>query len=329
MSTLITGAAGFVGLNLTEALLTAGRDVVVFDARPEMPKDAQQAFADLSGALTYVRGDVLDRDALRATLADHDVDTVVHAAVITPGPDRERDHGSRIVEVNLMGTMAMLDAAREHGVRRLVYPSSASVYGDTSFEEPRLEEATTHPVPNALYGIAKYAAERAVLRARELWGMDNLTARVGAVFGPWEHDTGLRDTLSGPMQASRSAVLGEEVVLKRPGPRDWVYAKDVADALIALLDVEAPKHLLYNISGPQLWTVADWCEKLSATVDGFSWRYAEEDEEPTIAVGDRDRSPLATERLRSEIYQPRFDLDAAFDDYQAWIARTSTFWTAS
>lgn len=328
MPTLITGAAGFVGLNLTEALLSAGRGVVMYDARPEMPQDAQRAFADLPGKLSYIRGDVLDRNALRAALADHDVDAVVHAAVITPGPDRERDNGSRIVEVNLMGTMTMLDAAREQGVRRLLYPSSASVYGDTSFEEPHLDEASTHPVPNALYGIAKYAAERAVLRARELWGMDNLTARVGAVFGPWEHDTGLRDTLSGPMQASRSAVLGEEVVLRRPGPRDWVYAKDVANALVALLDVETPKHLLYNISGPQLWTVADWCGKLAAKVDGFSWRYAEKGEEPTIPVGDRDRSPLATERLRSEIYQPHFDLDASFDDYQAWIERTSTFWTA-
>lgn len=329
MSTLVTGAAGFVGLNLTEALLSVGRDVVAYDARPELPEDARRAFADLPGRLDYVRGDVLDRDALRAAMAGHDVDAVVHAAVITPGPDREREHGSRIVEVNLMGTMATLDAARESGVRRFLYPSSASVYGDASFDDPRLDEATTHPVPNALYGIAKYAAERAVLRARELWGMDTLAARVGAVFGPWEHDTGLRDTLSGPMQASRAAVLGEEVVLKRPGPRDWLYARDVAGALIALLDAEAPKHRLYNVSGPELWTVADWCEKLAASVDGFSWRYAREGEEPTIPVGDRDRSPLATERLRGEIYRPRFGLAEAFDDYHAWIERTSRFWTVA
>ena len=68
MPTLVTGAAGFVGLNLTEALLGAGRDVVAYDARPELPQDAQWAFAGLPGALRFVRGDVLDRGALRAAL---------------------------------------------------------------------------------------------------------------------------------------------------------------------------------------------------------------------------------------------------------------------
>lgn len=329
MNTMITGAGGFVGLNVAEALLREGRDVVLFDARPALPDDARETFDALPGRATYVRGDVLDDSAVAAVLAEHDVDRVLHMAVITPGLDRERRHAQRIVEVNLMGTMAVIEAARAHGVRRFVYPSSASVYGHASFDDALLEEATTHPIPDAFYAISKYAAERGVLRAGELWGLPAVAARVGAVFGPWEHETGLRDTLSGPMQATRSALRGEEVVLPRPGPVDWVYARDVAGALIALLDTETTRHPVYNVSGGTRWTVADWCARLLEAYPGFSYRFAEPGEAPTIAMGPRDRSPLAIDRLREEIYRPRFDLSTAFDDYRAWIDARSAFWLES
>ncbi|MEX2502883.1 MAG: NAD(P)-dependent oxidoreductase [Trueperaceae bacterium] len=329
MKTLITGAAGFVGLNLTEALLRRGDDVVVLDARPELPTDATDAFADLPGTLTYVRGDVLDTDALEATVRDHDVTRFVHAAVITPGPDREVRDWKTIVDVNYRGTIEALDVAVRCGVERFLYPSSASVYGDTSFDDPTLKEDVTHPVPNAFYGIAKYAAERSTLRAHDLLGLDARVARVGAVFGPWEHATGLRDTLSGPMLASRLAVQGEEVVLPRPGPRDWVYARDVAGALIALLDAENPPHRLYNVSSGVRWTMQDWCERMQAHDPDFRWRISDDPSEANVTFGPRDRSPLDVERLTGEIYQPRYPLAEAFDDYMAWIDQRTDFWTRS
>ena len=327
MSTLITGAAGFVGLNLTESLLRRGDDVVVFDARPDLPSDATDAFRDLPGSLAYVRGDVLDADAMLAAVTEHGVRRFVHAAVITPGPDRETRDFQTIAEVNYLGTVRAIDAAVRGEVERFLYPSSASVYGDTSFEEPTLKEDVTHPVPNAVYGIAKYAAERTALRAHDLFGLDARVARIGAVFGPWEHPTGLRDTLSGPMLASRLAHHGEEVVLSRPGPRDWVYARDVAGALAAILDAEDPPHRLYNVSSGIRWTMQDWCEHAAAHDPSFRWRLADDPAEANVRFGPRDRSPLDVERLTSELYRPRFGLAEAYDDYRSWIEERSDFWT--
>lgn len=325
MPTLITGGAGFLGLNLSEALLTRGDEVVVFDATDVLPEAARRRFEALPGSLEARRGDVTDRAALEAVVRDHRVDRVIHAAAITPGPEREVRDARRIVEVNLMGTLAMIEVAVAHDVTRFVYPSSASVYGANAFDHDELDEVRTPPVPNAFYAIGKYAAERAVARAAEIWGLPAVVARVGAAFGPWERDTGVRDTLSAPMRTLRAALRGEEVVLPRPGPRDWIYSRDVAAALIALLDAPTLAHALYNVSAGRRWTVAQWCDRLAAAYPDFRYSIDPAPGAATVEFGPRDRAPLRIERL-TELMQPSYGLEAAFDDYRAWVDGVDDFW---
>jgi nucleoside-diphosphate-sugar epimerase len=326
MTTLITGGLGFLGLNVVEALLARGDRVVVFDRHTDLPDAARRVFDRAPGDYRLVAGDVRDAHGVRAAMREHGVTRCVHAAAITPGPEREARDGGLVVEVNAMGTMRVLQAAAEHGVERFVYPSSASVYGANAFDDPLLEEGATHPVPNAFYGIGKYAAERAVLRAAEVWGLGSVVARVGAAFGPWERGTGVRDTLSAPMLTMRMAMQGKEAVLRRPGPRDWVYARDVAAALIALLDAPAYRHDLYHVSSGFRWSVADWCERLQRAFPGFTYRIDDDPAAVNVPFGARDRSPLSVERLRSEFMTPAFDLDAAFADYLAWTRSVDDFW---
>src|SRR5690606_32841577 len=126
----------------------------------------------------------------------HLVTRLVHGAAVTSAAARERCEAERIVEVNLVGTLRALTAARRHAVRRVLYLSSGAVYGDNAFDRESLDEDADLPVPDTLYAITKYAAERSVLRCAGLWGIDVLVARLGSVFGRWEYDTGLRDTLS-------------------------------------------------------------------------------------------------------------------------------------
>ena len=332
MSTVVTGACGFVGCNLVEHLLERGRTVVAIDRAEAWPPDAGERFRALPGRLVFAAADVLDAAALDEAFtlaaAEGGVDGVIHAAAITPGPEREARDAELITEVNHLGTLRVLASARSHAARRVVYPSSASVYGDAAFPDRPLDEALDAPIPNALYGIAKYGAERSALRLGELWGVDVVAARVGAVFGPWERDTGLRDTFSGPMLATRAMLRGERVVLTREGPRDWVYAVDVAAALVALLDAPALAFRLYHVSAGRRWTLADWCRTLADRLGTERFAIDPDPDRATLSLGARDRSPLGIDRLLP-VYAPRYGMREALAHYLAWLEGRSTAWHAA
>ncbi|MFE7423348.1 NAD-dependent epimerase/dehydratase family protein [Rhodococcus sp. NPDC057529] len=197
MTVMITGGAGFVGLNIAESLLAVGDDVVLFGL--EAPSEAFiDSTASLPGNLHSVIGDVRDRNALTETMSTHAVRRLVHGAAITAGPDREATSGADIVAVNVTGTINVLEAALKHGVERVVQLSSGSVYGPSSDPANSLDEVTNHPVPESVYGITKYASERLGVRYRQTRGLDVVVARLGVVFGKWEYATGMRDALSVP-----------------------------------------------------------------------------------------------------------------------------------
>lgn len=322
---LVTGGAGFVGLNVTEALLKRGDDVVIF-GREALPEAAARAFAPLPGRLAVVQGDVRDAAALRATFAAHRVDRVLPFAAITAGPERESAEPETVLDVNVKGMIATLRAARDAGgVRRVVLPSSSAVYGESAYAVPVLDEAATPCVPISLYGVTKYAVERLGLRLAGLWGLDAVAARIGAVFGPWERDTGLRDTLSPFLALMQAAVArGEAVLPEAPMPAyDWVYARDLAAGLLRLLDAQAPPRRVVNLGSGLDWAprIPALCDVLAARFPGFRWRRAAPGETPTIRPNDaRPRGVLAMARAAEFGWAPRFAPEAAVADYAAWAA---------
>ena len=117
MAILVTGACGFVGLNIVERLLAAGRAVVGLDRIP-LPARAAQAFARLPGRLTLIDGSVLVPADLDRALAPP-IDAVIHCAVITAGADREKSDPQGIVAVNVQGAVATLMAAASSRVGSL------------------------------------------------------------------------------------------------------------------------------------------------------------------------------------------------------------------
>jgi nucleoside-diphosphate-sugar epimerase len=322
---LITGGAGFVGLNVAEALLARGEHVVVF-GREALPDAAARAFAPLPGRISVIQGDVRDEPALRAAFAAHKVDRVLPFAAITAGPERESSDPDAVLDVNVKGMVATLRAARDAGgVRRVVLPSSSAVYGESAYTHAVLDEATTPCVPLSLYGVTKYAVERLGLRLAGLWGLDAVAARIGAAFGPWERDTGLRDTLSPLLALMQAARRGETAVLP-PAPLpsyDWIYARDLADGLLCLLDATAPPHRVVNLSSGRDWAPAfgAMCEDLSRRFPGFRWRHATAADTPTIRFNDsRPRGVLAVSRAAAFGWAPRHAPHAAIADYADWAA---------
>ena len=329
MTTLVTGGAGFVGMNLVEALLERGEEVVLCDGSV-LPPAAERALEPYGKALAVRHGDILDPGFLQSVFSGRRVAQVVHCAAITSGPQREAREPAAIVDVNLNGTIGVLEASRQHGVRRIVYVGSGAVYGESLFRLARLQEES--PVfPQTLYAITKHAAERICGRLRELWQIDVACVRLGTVIGPWERNTGARDNYGTHTQLARLAVHGETAVLTpHEVRRDWVYAKDVAAGLITLLEAGAPPHLTYNLSSGIEWEtpVLRWCEMLKTAFAGFGYHVAAAGENPNVWYTDKDRGIMDTGRIAQDLgYAPQYLRDAAYTDFIDWIRRNQDFYT--
>jgi nucleoside-diphosphate-sugar epimerase len=326
LTVLITGGTGFIGINLSEELTDMGKDVVLF-ARASLPEEARTSLDRRKGNYAFVHSDILNGNDLDHVIKKYGVTSIVHAAVITPDLERERSEGRNIMQVNFMGTVEILEAAKRNNIEKLIYLSSGSVYGEAALDDDWLSEEKTYPRPTTLYAISKFAGERTVLRYKELFDMNITVARVGTVFGPWERYTGVRDTLSPLFLTTRLAVLGKDAILSKPFCKDWVYSKDIARGLAALLFCKNLKHDVYHLSSGVIWSVADWCEKLADEFSAFNYKIAEEHEAANIQ-SNGERSPLAINRIKEDAgYVPQFGLNESFSDYMEWIRGTSGFWT--
>ncbi|PZN99904.1 MAG: NAD(P)-dependent oxidoreductase [Hyphomicrobiales bacterium] len=317
MKVLIFGGAGFVGLNLAEAMLAAGHDAVAFDRAP-IPDAARKAFASLPGRFEAVQGDVTDEAAIAAVMKPG-TDLVVMGAAITAGRDRDTSDPATILQVNLLAQVPILTAARAAGVRRVVNLSSAAAYGAAGERLDELAEETPGD-PVGLYAITKWASERVGARLGDLWGLDVVSLRLSGVFGPWERATGVRDTLSPHCQILAAAVAGEAAILPRAGFRDWIYARDVADAVLAVARAATLGYGVYNVSTGRRFTMLDWGRRLATSFPGFVCRLAEPGEAATIDFhGPSDRAPLAVGRIASDLgWRAKTDGMDSADRLAAW-----------
>jgi UDP-glucose 4-epimerase len=320
MNVLVFGGTGFVGLNIAAALLARGHAVTLFD-RAGLPPTAQRAFMGHADRLTVTTGDILDRAAVEDVIAGG-FDSIVLGAAITAGAERDAADPETILQVNLLAQTPILVAARRHGIRRVINLSSAGAYGETAFRHALLdEELPCDPV--SLYAITKFASEKVAARLAALWTFDIISVRLSAVFGPWERATGVRDTLSPPMQILAAMQQDRAALLPRPGVRDWVYATDVADALVLLIEAAEPRHRLYNISNGTPFAALQWGQQLAALNPGFVCRLAENGETPTIDLhSEIDRAPLSVTRLEHEYHwRARFGCADSAADLSHWSAR--------
>ncbi|WP_099355413.1 NAD-dependent epimerase/dehydratase family protein [Fredinandcohnia onubensis] len=324
MKVLITGGTGFIGMNIAEKLLSEGHEVVLSSRKPPL-KEMKEALDEYKGKWYFAELDILKQERIGEILDRYGIDHVIHAAVITPGPGREMKDSKQIVEVNYMGTVHLLEEVRKRNIRKLLYLSTVSVYGDVSYSGDFLfeDEEKTYPRPNALYGISKFAAERTVLRYKSLFDLDVVVARVGSVFGPWERNTGVRDTLSAPFAATRLAALGKAASLERTGARDWVYSRDIANASYELLKQGQTKHDVYNLSSGYMWDMVGWCEKLKDYYLGFSYTISTNDRDENLVEMhiEQDPKPANIDRLINDIgYKPYYHRENAFTDYMKWLS---------
>ncbi|POS05673.1 NAD(P)-dependent oxidoreductase [Burkholderia gladioli] len=322
MRVLLTGGAGFVGLNLAQRLLSSGATVVCFG--PVAPVAAASAcFASLPGRWVIEPGDVRDAGRIAELIGCHGVTHVVHGAAITAGLEREARQAADIAEVNLVGTLNVLQAARRASLARVIVLGSGAVFGAAGIGPSRLREDEIVPRPESLYGITKQAAESAAVRFRQSHGLDVAVARLGVVFGPWEHDTEVRDTLSLPFLLNRMAQAGETARLGRGTPDDWIHAGEAAEAVTRLLEAASLRHALYHVGSGRRWSLAAWCEQLRRHYPAFTYEIGVDPARVNLGgSAPAARAPLDVTRLRDQTgFAAAHDEASACASYQAWRAR--------
>lgn len=315
-TTIVVGGAGFVGLNIAERLLAQGEAVTILDAGP-VPEAARAHLETLPGALTCTTCDVTDPAQIGPAMVAGA--SVVYGAAVTAGPERDRDAPERTLDVNLNGLLNVLRAARDSDCGRVINLSSAGAYGAAAFRHPLLHETeATDPV--SLYSLTKFASERVGARMADIWGMDVISVRLSGVFGRWERKTSVRDTPSPQFQVMQAALEGHPALLERLDRRDWIYAPDVARAVIALRDAGTLHHDLYNVSTGQTWSVLDWGRALADEVPGFVCRLAEAGETATVDLhAAEDRGSLAVDRLATDTgFSACYGIERSVEDYLKW-----------
>ncbi|OGO21250.1 MAG: epimerase [Chloroflexi bacterium RBG_16_51_16] len=221
MNFLITGAAGFLGSSLANHLAREGHQVRGLDDLST--GDPQSLVPDVH----FTRGDVSDRPKLWTLLQE--VDVVYHLAARVSVQESvlyPRDYNA----VNVGGTVALMEATRDVGVRRVVLASSGAVYGDHLVQP--LKESIT-PEPRSPYAVSKLAAEFYVRTIGRLWGIETLSLRIFNAYGPGQHLPASHPPVV--PYFLRQALRNGTLVVHGDGSqsRDYVYVDDVVSAMVA------------------------------------------------------------------------------------------------
>lgn len=235
MRFLVTGGAGFIGSALANHLLTLGHDVAVLDDLSIGERE------HLDPAIAFTQGDIGNIPLLWSLL--YDVDCVYHLAArvsVAQSVLHPRDYN----RVNVGGTVSLMEAMRDTGVRRVVFTSSGAIYGNQP-RKPVREEA--RPFPDSPYAVSKWAAEQYIHTIGELWGLETVALRIFNAYGP-NQSLPLSHAPVMP-RFMQQALTGGSIVLFGDGlqTRDFVYVDDVVEALVSAATAEDINRSVINI----------------------------------------------------------------------------------
>lgn len=279
----VTGGAGFIGSHIVESLVRKGGEVTVYD---NFSFGCMENLGSCADHVTVIEGDILDYNLLHKSMAGHDV-VSHHAAQLEIFLSVERPE--RDLEINTVGTLNVLRAARSHGVRKVINASSACIYGQTeeSVEEDHL------PVPNWSYGVSKLAAERYGTIYSTYHDLPVVNLRYGITYGEREW---FRRVLT---IFIKRAILKQTLVVFGDGEqiRDFIYVGDAVRLHNMCIQEDAADGESYNVGTGRAISINDLAisvAQVSHAQTGFMPEILHEDTaEGTFSelVPDKKRNP--------------------------------------
>jgi UDP-glucuronate 4-epimerase len=309
----VTGAAGFIGSRLTSTLLAAGDAVTCLDLfddfyDPAVKRRNVAPFLE-HDAYTLLEGDIRDEALLDATFAAGRFDAVVHLAAragVRPSIARPLLYE----DVNVRGTMAVLEACRRHGPRKLIFGSSSSVYGDN----PKVPFAEDDPVdrPISPYAATKRAGELLAFTYHHLYEIEVFCLRFFTVYGP-----GQRPEMA-IHRFVREIDAGQPVQMFGDGGtrRDYTYVDDIVQGICGALD-RVRGYRIFNLGESRTIELASLIQAIGQAL-GKTPRIERLPEQP----GDVPVTYADIRRARQELdYRPQVDLPAGLARFVEWYRR--------
>ena len=306
---LVTGGAGFIGSHLCEALLQRGDAVVALDNFDDFydpaTKRANLAVSLESRQFSLAEGDIRDADLVQRLA--HDADAIVHLAAragVRPSIERPLLYQ----DVNVAGTMAVLEAARKHSVQRFIFAGSSSVYGNN--EKIPFSESDNVDRPISPYAATKKAGELLCHTYCHLHGIGMTCLRYFTVYGPRQRpDLAIH-------KFTRLIEAGEPIPVFGDGSmmRDFTYIDDIIAGTVAAID-RCDGYHVYNLGESTPIRLSD----LIAAIETAVGRKAVINRLPP-QPGDMDRTYADVTRARKELgYQPSTDLDTGLARFVEWF----------
>jgi UDP-glucose 4-epimerase len=311
---LVTGGAGFIGSNIVEALLRRGESVVVLDdfstGRRINLETAFRARRPGTREPEIIDGDI--RDAAVVRRAVHGVSHVLHQAAL-PSVQRSVEDPASSHAVNATGTLNLLIAARDAGVRRFVYASSSSAYGDTP-ELPKRETMT--PSPLSPYAVSKLTGEQYCRIFHGLYGLETVALRYFNVFGP-RQDPNSQYAAVVP-NFIQAAIAGKPPMVHGDGlqSRDFTFIDNAVEANLKACDSPPPSvGRAYNIACGESATLLDLLSTLGRVM-GVTIRPVHGAARP----GDVRHSLASIEEARHLLgYEPKVGLEEGLSRTVSWF----------
>lgn len=299
MNIMVTGGRGFLGRYIVDQLLDEGHTVINYS------RDMQVPFKNPKNM--FVFGELYDIPRIMTVLKEYKVDRIIHTAAQS-NPIVSLDVPYATVEANIMGTIAILEAARLTGVKRVVLYSSEAAYGNTGTEIITLE---TPLIPRTPYGVTKAATEMFGRSYNYSFGLDCVSIRLGQVYGPGRL---MEETVRNAVKAA----LGGKLFRLESGRQQrlhLIHVKDAADFSIKACFAERINEMaVYHATGgghPTFGEVLDILEEIIP--------------EAKFEVGDGDLGfeihgmMDLTESKKDLGYEPKIDLATGLTEYVNWL----------
>ncbi|WP_273846769.1 NAD-dependent epimerase/dehydratase family protein [Rubrobacter calidifluminis] len=239
MSVLITGGAGFIGAYVARVLLGSDRRVITLDPLPSNVIHTVLTPEEIS-RISFERGDVSSLRDLAHVIQKHGVERVIHlASLLHPACS---ENPPLAIRVNIQGQTNVLEAARLFGLKKVVWASSAVVFGSRQFhpERPLPDDAPHHPAN--LYGATKSFDEHLTADYIRRWGIDALGLRFTVVYGPGRirgASAFVNELVKPALGEAANVPFGDDVV-------DWQYVEDVAHLLVRCVDSPRTVRAVFN-----------------------------------------------------------------------------------
>ena len=316
MTTLVIGS-GLIGSQVARILVERGEKPMLMDVA--FQREAMAQIVDLD-KVTMIGGDVLRPLTIVDAIKSHGITKIAHTAanpLLTLGAQREP---YAAINLNIMGTVNVLESARITGLKRVVVSSSSVLnhYLDGGADGGNFGKEEAFPRPTTFYSATKQAVESLGLNYAKWCGIEFAGLRYGAVFGPWSGAGG-----GGPSNVIRQAlkdVLAGREALVPPGAMEWVYSKDAARGTVMALDAKDLGNGVFNITMGRLTTPAEMATAIGNVIPGAKCKF----EAPAgtgVSLANRAEHADLSRAKKHLGYEPQFPLQKAVQDQAEWMKR--------